>query len=51
MYKGFPLITHVLSFACLVMLIVYEHRGEMVKYNLNLALDNETRMQNKALEW
>lgn len=31
------------------MAIVYEHHGEMVKYCLNLALDNETGMQNKAL--
>lgn len=38
-----------LALACLVMAIVYEYHGEMVEYCLNLALDNEAGMRNKAL--
>lgn len=33
-----------LALACLIMALVDQHHGEMVKYCLNLALDNETRV-------
>lgn len=46
---GFPSFKYVLDFVCLVPAIVCEHHGEMVKYCLNVALDNKTGKQNKAL--
>lgn len=46
---GFSSFKYVLDLVCLVMAIVYEHHGEMVKYCLNLTLHNEAGIQNKAL--